>query len=568
MQNDDSGELHPVAFASKVLTTAERKLSISHKELIAVKYFCEKFRTYLLNHKFTVIVDNSALLHLETYKHEQSAKIWRWFEVLQNFRFDVIYKPSKVNPADAPSRLVMSDDPNLSHLPGKIIRDYPEKLPMLKDINNTICATAYPVPSSNISLPVVLPITAEAPVAEAEQHVSDVSSTLNNTVSDVASSPELENANSESKISPLLPKPEVANLENDITLNITNSEGMMIKCTNDTIKVSQRKDAVISTVIKWLETDTRPSSSRDLSPDLYTYYNSYNRLTLINDILHRTWHKTSKEMTSNLICIPLEMQDNVIRLCHDIPMSAHMGKEKTRLRLQSRFYFPRLQEKVDLFIDSCHLCHKRKRNQKSPRAALSPFNGAYPNHILEIDLMEALPNSNRYHAILVMIDRFTMWVEAVPLRSTKVEYIAKAILNNYIARHGCPSRIHSDRGANLSTAHIMIELYKLMGITSTTTTAFAPSQNGGCERVNGTIKNLLWNYCQNDPKNWTNCLSQVVFAYNTSIHNTTGYSPFFLKHGSHPRLPTDIVMGVSPEVDCSTSYGEFANHLYKKLKQI
>ncbi len=71
-QRDNNNDLHPVSFASKVLTDAEQKWCIVQKELFSLKYFCEKFRSYLINQDFDVIVDNSALLHLDTFKHSDN----------------------------------------------------------------------------------------------------------------------------------------------------------------------------------------------------------------------------------------------------------------------------------------------------------------------------------------------------------------------------------------------------------------------------------------------------------------------------------------------------------------
>ena len=73
--------------------------------------------------------------------------------------------------------------------------------------------------------------------------------------------------------------------------------------------------------------------------------------------------------------------------------------------------------------------------------------------------------------------------------------------------------------------------------------SYRPQTDGHVERVIGTLKNLLWKYCQENPTNWLSCLNQVMFAYRTTIHSTTGYSPYFLDKGRLPRLPLDIVMG-------------------------
>ena len=93
-------------------------------------------------------------------------------------------------------------------------------------------------------------------------------------------------------------------------------------------------------------------------------------------------------------------------------------------------------------------CLKKAKKHKSPRAPLRMFVASYPNNVLQINIVEGLPSNNGYHAILTMIDRFTMYAEAVLLRCTKVDVIARAVLNQYISRHSIPTAIHSDRGGN------------------------------------------------------------------------------------------------------------------------
>ena len=563
LQEDKLARLHPVSFGSKVLTSAEQKWSIVQTELYSLVYFCDKFKSYLLNHVFTVMVDNSALLHLETFKHNQSPRLWRWFESLQSYKFNVVYKPSKANPSDGPSRLVSSTDPNLHDLPATA---------EVSAKQTFVIEEAYTIPEvvavvETADLPAH---TGTIPEVVAVVETADLPAHYTGTIPEVVAVVETAElpAHTNRPTTEATPAP-VSPLYADSNMSIMSSEGTIIKCTDNLIKTAQRSDATLSVVIDWVINDNKPINARALSPECRTYFNSFNRLSLKNDILYRSWEKVlSHERPTNLICLPYKLQNSVIKLCHDIPLSGHVGKEKTRLRLQSRFYFPKLQQKVDLYIDSCALCWKRKRNAKNPKATLTPYNGMYPNHIVQIDLMEALPRANGYHAILVIVCRFTMNAEAIPLRSTKVENIAKAILNTYISRYSVPTVIFSDRGGNVETAHVIKALYKLMGITKEATTSYRPSEDGGVERLNSTIKNLLWNYAQSDPRDWYDSLDQVLFAYRSAIHSSTGYSPFYLTYGRHPRLPMDIVMGTNPELICGDNYGEFASTLYHKLYDI
>jgi hypothetical protein len=58
-QRQEKG-LAPIAFATRLLTIAERKYSI-HKKCLAVVWGCERFRVYLEHNEFTFHTDNQVL---------------------------------------------------------------------------------------------------------------------------------------------------------------------------------------------------------------------------------------------------------------------------------------------------------------------------------------------------------------------------------------------------------------------------------------------------------------------------------------------------------------------------
>jgi len=53
---------------------------------------------------------------------------------------------------------------------------------------------------------------------------------------------------------------------------------------------------------------------------------------------------------------------------------------------------------------------------------------------------------NRY--LLVIVDCFTKWVEAFPLRNFRAKTVAKIFVNQVIFRHGVPLELHTDQGKN------------------------------------------------------------------------------------------------------------------------
>jgi hypothetical protein len=71
------GEERPVSYASRQLIPAEKKLSVTEKELLAVVHGTKQFRCYLYGPKFTLVTDHRALCWLLKLK-DPSAKFTRW----------------------------------------------------------------------------------------------------------------------------------------------------------------------------------------------------------------------------------------------------------------------------------------------------------------------------------------------------------------------------------------------------------------------------------------------------------------------------------------------------------
>ncbi|KAK3526080.1 hypothetical protein QTP70_014642 [Hemibagrus guttatus] len=109
------GEKTVIAYASRRLRGAEKNnwnYSSMKLELLALKWaVTEKFRSYLLGSKFTIITDNSPLCHLTTAK--LGAIEQRWAAQLAVFDLEVKYRPGRCNTAaDALSRRPGSNEPH------------------------------------------------------------------------------------------------------------------------------------------------------------------------------------------------------------------------------------------------------------------------------------------------------------------------------------------------------------------------------------------------------------------------------------------------------------------------
>ncbi|GJV86547.1 reverse transcriptase domain-containing protein [Tanacetum coccineum] len=95
----------PIHYASKTMTEAETNYTTTEKEMLAVVYAFEKFRSYLIMNKSVVYTDHSALKYLFN-KKDAKARLLRWILLLQEFDFSVIDTKGAENyAADHLSRL-------------------------------------------------------------------------------------------------------------------------------------------------------------------------------------------------------------------------------------------------------------------------------------------------------------------------------------------------------------------------------------------------------------------------------------------------------------------------------
>nr|GEU36551.1 reverse transcriptase domain-containing protein [Tanacetum cinerariifolium] len=79
----------PIHYASKTITDLESNYTTTEKEMLAIVYAFEKFRSYLIMNKSIVHTDHSTLKYLFA-KKDAKARLLRWVLLLQEFDFKVL----------------------------------------------------------------------------------------------------------------------------------------------------------------------------------------------------------------------------------------------------------------------------------------------------------------------------------------------------------------------------------------------------------------------------------------------------------------------------------------------
>jgi len=244
------------------------------------------------------------------------------------------------------------------------------------------------------------------------------------------------------------------------------------------------------------------------------------------------------------IVVPESLRAFILRRHHGLPISGHCGVKKVLAKLRARFWWRHLARDVKRWISACLVCRRRKTPR--PRNAGTPAiscRSRHPGHTVAIDLVgpaEDTLNGNKY--ILTMMDLFTRWVVAVPIPSKDAHVIAHAIHSHWFCKYGFPERIFSDQGTEFVNKGLQ-SLCRRWSIRPINTTGWQPQANP-IERVHRWLNSGMTSLHRRFGNEWDYYVDAVVFAFNTSAHESTGFSPYTLMHGRQPRLPEDALYGI------------------------
>lgn len=155
--------------------------------------------------------------------------------------------------------------------------------------------------------------------------------------------------------------------------------------------------------------------------------------------------------------------------------------------------------------------------------------------IISMDFIEALPRSQSYTCILVVVDLFTKYANFLPLRHPFTTLtVAKLFHDQVYKHHGLPQSIVSDRD-RVFLSNLRRELFRLADVQLRMSSAYHPQTDGQTERINQCLETFLRCFVDACPNQWSLWLSVAQFWYNSSPHSAIGRSPFEALYGCRPR---------------------------------
>ncbi|UYV81543.1 hypothetical protein LAZ67_20001490, partial [Cordylochernes scorpioides] len=265
-----------------------------------------------------------------------------------------------------------------------------------------------------------------------------------------------------------------------------------------------------------------------------------------------------------LLVVPRVRRRDILKEYHNHMICGHLGVTRTMHRLKDKYFWPSMLKDVVEYVRTCHLCQSRKGSNQLPAGLLHPIPAAnYPFERVGIDFLGPLPSTkNRKKWMIVLTDYYTKYAETKAVIDATAREVAKFLTENVILKHGAPRYLISDRGSQF-TSNLVKEITKICQIQHCFTTSYHPQTNRLTERLNRTLINMISMYVNVDQRNWDEILPFITHAYNTTIQETTKYSPFFLLYGREPvSILDDTNIFIEPD---SEDYDEYVSKLMEKI---
>lgn len=254
---------------------------------------------------------------------------------------------------------------------------------------------------------------------------------------------------------------------------------------------------------------------------------------------HIPRHPNDEDCTPWKLCVASHLRERVLHENHNQPAAGHLGIRKTVNRVCNRYFWPGMVRDVAKFVRSCESCQRYKPSQDAPAGEMLVTIPEEPWATVCADFVGPLPRTKHGNTmLLVLFDRFSKWVELVPLRKATAEGVVKIFRERILARFGTPKVFITDNGSQF-TSRILKKYLQGIGVRQQFTAPYCPQENP-TERANRTIKTMIAQISKNQQNKSDEHLPEISLALNTSVSKSTGYSPAYLVQCRETRLPSAL----------------------------
>ena len=188
-----------------------------------------------------------------------------------------------------------------------------------------------------------------------------------------------------------------------------------------------------------------------------------------------------------------------------------------------------MRKMIKDYVSSCEKCQKRKSDNQKKSGPISPV-AIIESFFMTIhaDKYGPLPkwkSGCRY--VLTLTDDLSKFTLAFPLVEATATAINRTFFKNYICLFVIPKNVVTDNGSNFVSEEYE-SFFNLLGIKHIRTSTYHPQSNANIERFHRVLGSALTMFSNNDKKDRDEKVIEVCFSYNTSEHEVTGMTPYYL----------------------------------------
>ncbi|GFU51789.1 transposon Tf2-9 polyprotein [Trichonephila clavipes] len=243
--------------------------------------------------------------------------------------------------------------------------------------------------------------------------------------------------------------------------------------------------------------------------------------------------------------IPKQFRIQIFQQIHGF---SHPGIRSTIKLMTEKFIWPNMKQEIREWARTCIPCQKCKvhRHTKSKFGEYEVPDTRFS--VIHIDLIGPLPPSQGMTFCMTCIDRFSCWMEAVPLPHCKAETASKAFYEHWVCRFGVPGKIITDQGRQFES-QLFRSLAAICGAKVAHATSYHPQCNGKVERLHRTLKGAI--KAHNNIK-WTETLPTILLGLRTALRPDTNHTIAQMVYSSNIRLPGEFFNPSSIQIDPET----------------
>ncbi|XP_065196502.1 uncharacterized protein LOC135827994 [Sycon ciliatum] len=290
----------------------------------------------------------------------------------------------------------------------------------------------------------------------------------------------------------------------------------------DDVCDAQRKCPLIQTLVSAIESASEIQHA--------TYRKIREQLVIKDGQLSRTLKLPALGVVTVPI-VPECLEHSVLESAH--VMSGHASWSVMYDMLRARCFFPSMAARCREYCDQCRQCAAASSHAGPAAPPTQPDLPGRPWSVVQIDTLHlGEEKSGQYHCVLVCVDVFTKWAEAIPLRRHDAISVAEA-LTSLCCRWGPPDEVRMDNGSEFKNA-VVRALFARFGVRVKTGAVRHPQSQGGVERANRTIITLMRKVLT-EAADWKTELDLLLYYYRTRPHTTTAIPPMLAMCSWQPR---------------------------------